>query len=80
MTIKMVTLREILENPPYKSVTCPRCDGDRIINRRGMICSDPCPTCKINKWESKGTITVINYDLFEQHIKEFFVTGRIDDR
>jgi len=56
------TLNNLLKYPPKKSIICRQCDGDGIINRRGMIMSDPCPRCE------EGKEQVIDYPKWEKQI------------
>ena len=56
------TLIEILKYPPMKIVKCDWCGGSGIINRRGMIISDPCPEC------NDGRAEVIDYKKWEIQI------------
>lgn len=68
----MKTIKEILENPPTKKVKCPRCDGSGIVNRRGMVSSDPCPDCDMGGYYSKsGKKSVTDFKKTEKLIREF---------
>lgn len=70
----MKTVRDVLENPPTKKVKCDRCFGSGIINRRGMVTSDPCPKCgpkRSNEWDCKsGKMLVVDYKKAEKLIRE----------
>lgn len=59
----MASLREILQRPPKKLVECRRCGGSGIVNRRGMVVSDPCPRCE------DGKETVTDYDEWEEDVR-----------
>lgn len=67
----MSNLRRLLENPPRKKQKCHRCNGSGIVNRRGMILSDPCPRCK------DGIETVIDYEAWCQAVRDLLLPEKV---
>jgi len=74
----MRTLREVLEHPPYKKVRCERCNGSVIVNRRGMILSDDCPSCSTGTYPPRntGTVLVTDYEAWEAEVRQVVVAER----
>ena len=68
---EMSKLREILKNPPTKSIKCRRCDGDGYINPRGMITSDKCPVCQGSYNDYKERVK--DHNKWEQQILETYI-------
>ena len=58
---------EILKRPSYKKAPCSWCGASGIVNRRGMISSDPCPKC------DDGIATVKSYAKWTNRIMRIII-------